>query len=145
MTPEFTVRPATEADAQAIASAEGEVFADAWSLSSVRDTLASPISTSHIAVDQNGGIAGYCLSTCIPPEGEILRIAVLPSCRRMGLGKVLIGRTPGETVFLEVRAKNSPAIALYRACGFAETGRRKNYYQNPADDAVLMQKERREP
>ena len=96
------------------------------------------------ALDESG-VVGYILGTKIPPEGEIYRIAVREDKRQRGIGYRLLSyglKTEMghgvETVFLEVRSQNAPARALYRAYGFKEIGIRKNYYQNPADDAVIM-------
>jgi ribosomal-protein-alanine N-acetyltransferase len=82
-------------------------------------------------------------------EIDILNLGVSPSYRRSGLGTRLlqacISRIPENralTVFLEVRAANSAARAFYSRFGFKESGRRRNFYANPADDAVLMTLER---
>ena len=98
------------------------------------------------ATDESG-VVGYIIGTKIPPEGEIYRIAVRSDKRQRGIGYRLLSYALKtelgegvETVFLEVRSKNSPAIALYKAYGFSECGKRKNYYQNPSDDAVVMVK-----
>ena len=87
----------------------------------------------------------YFAGRKIPPEGEIYRIAVREDKRQRGVGYRLLSyalKTESgsgvETVFLEVRSKNTPARALYKAYGFKEIGIRKNYYQNPTDDAVIM-------
>ena len=92
-----------------------------------------------------GEILAYVFGRIIAPEGEIYRIAVRADRRQHGIGyrtlsyalKTERGRGL-ETVFLEVRSKNKAARALYRAYGFAEVGVRKNYYQCPTDDAVIM-------
>lgn len=138
------LRRATEQDAPAVADAESQIFPDAWSLSAIRATLLSPISTSAVATDAGGALLAYCLSTAIGPEGEILRIAALPPFRRRGIGKALLSfvSQAQDTLFLEVRAQNAPALALYRSFGFSEIGRRKNYYRNPTDDAILLRFDR---
>ena len=98
----------------------------------------------YTALDGDEPIA-YIIGQKIVPEGEIYRIAVHPERRQRGIGYRLLSygmKTEAgqgvETVFLEVRSKNAPAIALYKAYGFTEYGKRKNYYQNPSDDAVIM-------
>lgn len=84
----------------------------------------------------------------MPPEGEIYRIATLPSARCRGVGRALLAR--GEElaqeagvcrIFLDVRASNEPAKALYATHGYAQTGIRRDYYRVPREDAVLMERE----
>lgn len=88
---------------------------------------------------------GYIIGRLIAPEGEIYRIATHPDHRGRGIGYRLLSyalkteRGRGlETTFLEVRSKNEPAKALYRAYGFKEIGVRRGYYKNPDDDAIIM-------
>ena len=77
-------------------------------------------------------------------EGEIITVAVSPACRRQGIARALmehmlrLAAGARATVYLEVRASNTPARELYRTLGFTETGVRKNYYTSPREDAVLM-------
>ncbi len=77
-------------------------------------------------------------------ELEILNVAVLPECRRRGLGRRLLGlllqvaRKMGITrAVLEVRTGNAPAIALYEGLGFARAGRRPRYYADTGEDALI--------
>lgn len=78
-------------------------------------------------------------------EGQIISVATLPTYRKRGLAKELLkkvfclAKENGVELFtLEVRCDNYPAIALYKDVGFNEVGLRKNYYQNPSCDAILM-------
>ena len=96
---------------------------------------------------KDGRLVGYILGKIIDPEGEIYRIAIMPEFRQQGIGYRLLDyavkteRGHGlECLFLEVRSRNIPAIALYRAYGFKKIGVRKGYYKNPDDDAVVMLK-----
>ena len=92
--------------------------------------------------------AGFLLGRAIAGEAEILTLAVSPAARRQGTGRGLVAsfldeaRSRGaESAFLEVAADNAPAIALYRAAGFAEAGRRRGYFHVPgraAVDALVM-------
>ena len=141
------IRRARPADAPEIAVLEAEIFSDPWAERDITDYICSDTGMCFAATDE-GGVVGYIVGRKIPPEGEIYRIAVRPDKRQRGIGYRLLSyalKTEGgqgvETVFLEVRSKNAPAIALYRAYGFTECGKRKNYYQNPADDAVVMIKD----
>ena len=94
------------------------------------------------------GLAGYAVLRIIAPEAEIENICVAPACRRSGVGETLMAEMlrlaaerDAERIFLEVRAHNEPAKALYLKSGFVESYRRKNYYQGPTEDAIIMMKE----
>jgi ribosomal-protein-alanine N-acetyltransferase len=94
---------------------------------------------------QGQGIAGYCAFRVVADEMEVLGLAVAPSSRRLGLGRWLVGlalsmggRVGAKTAFLEVRPSNEPALALYRTLGLRETGRRKAYYDEPVEDALVL-------
>ena len=99
----------------------------------------------YFAAVENGmlvGFGGYCAAA---DQADILDVAVQPSFRRRGIARSLIETVLADaenngvqTVFLEVRASNAPAIALYTALGFTPCGKRKNYYTAPREDAVLM-------
>ena len=110
----------------------------------ITDLIATEGAMCFTAVDE-GRVAAYLIGRIIPPEGEIYRIAVLPEYRRRGIGYRLLdygmktSRGAGlECAFLEVRSENIAAIKLYTAYGFTEVGRRKNYYRDPVDDAIIM-------
>ena len=87
---------------------------------------------------------GYAVLSVILDEGNLDNIAVARPARRRGVGDALLsvltgfGREHLACLMLEVRASNAPAIALYEKHGFAAVGRRKNYYDAPREDAVLM-------
>ncbi len=73
-------------------------------------------------------------------EYEILNVAVASSCRQLGIATGLLRHelASGDIYFLEVRASNAAARALYAKLGFAEIARRPNYYQNPVETAIVM-------
>ena len=137
-------RRATAHDAPAIARLEDEIFPDGWSERDVTDTICSEGAMCFVATDDLGTVA-YILGRMIPPEGEIYRIAVRPDKRGRGIGYRLLdygvktskGRGL-ESLFLEVRSKNIPALKLYSSYGFKRIAIRKNYYKDPVDDAVVM-------
>lgn len=94
-------------------------------------------------------IAGYVGLIGVDGENtrEIDSIAVLPEYRRRGIGRLLLeeaeqeAKSDGaESVFLEVRAGNTPALSLYSSMGYRSEYVRKNYYSSPAEDAVVMMK-----
>ena len=93
---------------------------------------------------------GYVGMMYVLDEGYISNVAVAPEARRRGVGRALITellRRADEKalafVTLEVRPSNEAAIALYSAFGFEPVGRRKNYYDKPSEDALLMTKFRK--
>jgi len=140
------IRRSIPADAPEIAAAEENIFSDAWSERSITDLISTEGAMCYTARDGDRVIA-YILGRVIAPEGEIYRIAVLPEYRRRGIGYRLLdyavktSRGRGlECLFLEVRSQNLPAIKLYTAYGFREIGRRRGYYKNPTDDAIIMLK-----
>lgn len=123
---------------------EEKIFKDPFNQKDIFSYICQETGMCFTALDDSG-VIGYVIGRKIPPEGEIYRIAVREDRRQRGVGYRLLSyclkteRGSGvETVFLEVRSKNAPAIALYRAYGFKEMGIRKNYYQNPSDDAIVM-------
>jgi ribosomal-protein-alanine N-acetyltransferase len=91
------------------------------------------------------GVVGYCAFRVVADEMELLGLAVSPSARGRGHGRWLLGRAlalargrGARTAFLEVRPSNAAARGLYAAHGFAERGRRRGYYRDPPEDALLL-------
>jgi [ribosomal protein S18]-alanine N-acetyltransferase len=89
-------------------------------------------------------IFGFLVARYLAPEWELENIIVAPTARRIGLGmrliQVLLAKareTNSEAVFLEARESNAAARSLYETAGFELTGRRKAYYTNPSEGAVL--------
>lgn len=129
------------------AAVEKASFSIPWSEKALREELNSPYA-NYFSVTVDGRFAGYGGFLDLSGEGEITRIAVLPEFRRMGLGRMLMEAMMTraveldlETMFLEVRESNVPAISLYESFGFATVGRRPNYYTMPTEAAVLMSAE----
>ena len=90
-------------------------------------------------------VAGFIISRLVAGELHVNNVAVRPECRGRGIAAQLLtvmlrqGRSKGARIaFLEVRAGNAAAQGLYRRCGFQVTGRRKRYYNQPVEDALLM-------
>jgi len=117
--------------------------ATAWSQDSL-EQLASIDGASWIA-EQDRVIAGFLLGRIAADEFEILNMAVSRDLRRSGIGSKLLAsalefaRVAGAArAYLDVRASNQPAIALYVRHGFTECGRRVRYYRDPVEDALLL-------
>ena len=97
-----------------------------------------------LVIETEAGFQGFLVARSVGPEWEIENIAIAGPARRHGLGTRLVGefleqaRANGaEAVFLEVRESNLPARALYEKWAFIEDGRRKSYYSDPQEDAIL--------
>jgi [ribosomal protein S18]-alanine N-acetyltransferase len=137
-----SIRPATDADVDAVAALEAEIFgADAWSPASVREELTAASRQCFVVVG-DGGIRGYVVVGDGGDVADLQRIAVTPAMRRRGLAARLLRRCDVSTydrTLLEVRADNVAAIAFYRSQGFTETTRRRSYYAD-GTDAVVMQR-----
>ncbi|WP_309712261.1 ribosomal protein S18-alanine N-acetyltransferase [Pseudolysinimonas sp.] len=144
----WSLRRALPADLEAIMAIETAMFvSDAWSPA----MMAAEIEGAHgyylVAQAEDGGVDGY--AGLQAPQGsgqaDIQTIAVVERARRRGLGRTLMlallneARRRGATeVFLEVRADNPGAQALYVSLGFAEIAVRPNYYQPDGVDALIM-------
>lgn len=131
----------------AVAALEAICFADPWSETSVSSELTNPLSYWLVAVDGDV-VVGYVGSQTVMGETDMMNIAVHPDYRRQGIARSLIDallqglkERKSHCLTLEVRASNVPAIALYWELGFLEAGRRKNYYRNPKEDALILRKE----
>ena len=144
----FWIRPMTEDDLGKVAELEAEVFSDPWSPGLWESSLGQGTFVGLVLADPLGKrLLGYVCGQFVLDEGELHRIAVEPSFRGQGLGQallerfLLLGRERGlARLFLEVREGNGPARALYQKNGFVFLGMRKNYYQNPREDAVILEK-----
>ena len=120
-------------------------FPDPWSRNMLKEELENDLAAFLVALDGQGAVAGYAGLQVILDEGYILNIAVRPDCRRQGVAsrllRVFLDFARGNHLAfltLEVRASNYAAIALYGSRGFRGVGRRKNYYEHPREDAVIM-------
>lgn len=142
-----------DADIEAIASIEARCFSDPWSARAFRDALAHErIYFACVREEQEKGsgagrVLGYVVAWFAGGEGEIANLAVDPAARGQGLGAVLLdaaldeaGRHGTTQVFLEVRSSNLRARQLYESRGFAEVGRRRQYYRRPVEDAVVLRR-----
>ena len=125
----------------AIAALEKRCFpADPWP-----EDLIGRLHSRFILAMEGGELLGYGVLSSILDEGSLDNIAAAPERRHAGVGSALLteiirqGREKGLAfITLEVRAGNEPAIGLYKKHGFIPVGRRKNYYEKPREDAILM-------
>lgn len=140
--------PMTAGHLDEIAALGRVCFPDPWSRNMLAEELDNALAAFLVALDAKGGIVGYAGLQVVLDEGYILNIAVTPERRRQGIaGKLLqvfLDFAQGNRLSfltLEVRASNEAAIALYESRGFRETGRRRNYYEHPREDALIMTRE----
>ena len=131
-----------------VAELERICFSTPWSRNMLAEELENALSAFLVALDDGDNVVGYAGLQVILDEGSITNVAVRPDCRRQGIaGKLLqvfLDFARGNHLAfltLEVRASNYDAIALYGSRGFREAGRRKNYYEHPREDAIIMTKE----
>lgn len=139
------IRPMTAADVPSVAALEKLCFSDPWSASSIASELDNPLSL-WLVWEEDGTAAAYLGVQRVPPQADVMNVAVSPALRRRGIARALFAelerRLPEiDELFLEVRASNSGAIALYRTLGFEQVGRRPNYYLDPREDALILRKE----
>ncbi len=138
------VRRVKKEDLPKIAEIERLCFSSPWDIPSLQSDIGMGVSRAYLAFGEDGNCLGYILVHVVADEAEVARVAVLPESRRMGVATALLDAafsSFGGNVYLEVRAGNAAAIALYTKAGFIKTGVRKGYYANPAEDAIMMKKE----
>ena len=123
---------------------EEECFSKPWSENSVKELLLSEKAELLGAFD-GGRLIGYSCLEWVLDEGSLTNIAVSDEYRKMGVGSQLMAalmKTAEEKelafITLEVRVSNLPAVNLYRKFGFLDVGTRRNYYDAPREDALLM-------
>ena len=137
------IRLINAADLAAVAEIERFCFSVPWTEKSL-EILLTGENFGVVAV-KDGKIVSYVGVISAPPEADITNVATHPDFRRQGLGEAVLyalkaeaAKRDLETLFLEVRRSNEPAIHLYEKLGFEVIGERKGYYSNPKEDAVLM-------
>ena len=138
------IRPMSLADLPAVLEIEKECFPAPWSERIFRDVL--DLDYYHfLTAILDGEVAGYCGYIRSFETADIANIAVRGSLRRSGIGEKLLRklmddgyRAGVERFSLEVRASNTPAIALYEKLGYRQEGLRRGYYENPREDALIL-------
>ena len=156
----FRIVPMAPHHGASMAELEKVCFSLPWSYQSCMEELRNPRGV-YLAAEElrdsaacappdapippRGTLIGYAGMQTVLDEGHITNIAVEPSFRRKGLGRALLTELIAQArlknlqfLTLEARAGNEPAIALYRDMGFRPDGLRRNYYESPPEDALLM-------
>ena len=142
------VRPTTETDlARLVEIAAHSVTAAQWNQAEYAKLFAPGTMQSRatLVIEDSGDVVGFIVGKQIDQEWEIENIAVTGDARRRGLGTRLLGEfldlvrdRGGREIFLEVRESNHAARALYEKWAFVEAGRRKMYYLDPPEDALIL-------
>lgn len=129
-----------------IAEIEKASFSMPWSVKSFEETLDNP-NAFYIVAEEEGQVAGYCGAYLILDEADVNQVAVVSSRRNQGIGRKVmeallekLEQAGADAVTLEVRKSNRAAIALYESLGFVTEGIRKNFYEKPVEDALIMWK-----
>ena len=140
--------PMTADHLDEVAELERVCFSVPWSRNMLKEELDNALSALLVALDDDGRVVGYAGVQVILDEGYITNVAVRPDCRRRGVAaqllKVFLDFAQGNKLAfltLEVRESNHAAIILYGRHGFRSVGRRRNYYEHPREDAIIMTKE----
>lgn len=143
----LTIRPMEAKDLKQVTAIERETFSVPWSEKAFADSMDLPYTLYLVAETPEGRIAGYCGLYQVFSEGEITNVAVAFAQRRHGVAETMLtrlleqGKQMGiESFFLEVRQSNLAARRLYEKLGFSGNGIRKNFYEKPREDAVIMWK-----
>ncbi len=142
----LSVRKANLSDLSCLLRLEEEIFSDPWGEGALFAHLSSE-STITLLLEREGALVGYALGVALSGEGELYRIAVLRQERKCGYGTLLLQsflddleKKGAPVCFLEVRESNFSALALYHSFGFLPVGRRKKYYKDPQEDALLLRR-----
>ena len=142
--PAVTIVPAAEAHLPEIEAIERACFSLPWTEEMLRTQLDG---SSHLFLTAlcGGAVAGYIGLQFVLDEGYISNVAVAPEYRRRGVGRALLDALTARArardlafLTLEVRRSNAAAIGLYAGAGFVQVGCRRDYYEKPREDAILM-------
>lgn len=144
---EIRIVPMDASHLDAIAAIEQECFSVPWSRGMLEEELYNDCAAYLVAEDAQENVLGYAGIQVVLDEGYITNVAVLPEFRRDQIASRLIKvffdfalAHDLSFITLEVRPSNEAAIALYQKFGFREIARRKNYYDRPKEDAIIMTK-----
>ena len=143
---DLVIEEMKEADLDEIMAIEKRSFAAPWSRTLFRETISFPLAFNLVARKKvDNTLAGYANFYLVRDEVQVLNVAVAPESRRMGYATALLEHAiaklaarGGKEFFLEVREGNAHAIELYGKLGFRKVGRRRGYYSETKEDALVM-------
>lgn len=142
------IRRGAAADLESVVDLERACYSDPWPASAFVTLPDNP--RVYFAVADSPvvkSIAGYVVAWYVLDEGEVANLAVAPGARRQGIGSALLDAAIRDCtdravsdLYLEVRESNHAARRLYASRGFEEVSRRKSYYRNPVEDALILRR-----
>ena len=139
------IRLMVEEDLDAVSDIENQLFSKPWTKQDFLNSMENMHNIYIVAENDQKEIVGYCGVWGVVDEGQITNVAVKESEQGKGIGYALlsklieIGKEEGLLEFtLEVRVSNEKGIGLYKKLGFVEEGIRKNFYEAPVEDALIM-------
>lgn len=142
---QIEIREMTWFDLDQVMVIENENFSVPWTENGFFTYLMREDALFLVAEDEEGTIWGYIGVIIAVDEGDITNVSVKKEVQGQGIGTALIEELircmkerEVQTIFLEVRQSNAPAIALYEKMGFEKMGIRKNYYTDPTEDGITM-------
>ena len=143
---EIVIERMEEDDLDEVLEIEKRSFAAPWSKNIFKETLSFPLSVNLVVRKRvDNKVAGYANFYLVGKEVQVLNIAIKPELKRRGYGTGLLSYAidflkvrGGEEFYLEVREGNSEAMRLYEALGFEKIGKRKGYYSETKEDAIVM-------
>lgn len=143
----IVIREMTLDDLEMVMEIEEENFSVPWSETGFFTFLIRD-DTIFLVAQEEDQIVGYCGVVMVQDEGDITNVAVAKKSQNKGIGKRLVSEMLNKTkeagvrtLFLEVRLSNDAAIHVYEQAGFERCGMRKNYYEEPLEDALVMKHE----
>lgn len=153
--PPYLIEAAEADDVDALAALERRCYTHPWTARGFRDALRRGPERGLVLVARaprtasgEHGILGYCVIETVAEELHVHNLAVRPESQGNGLGRRLLGlalaagaRRGARVALLEVRASNRAALELYRSLDFVTVARRRNYYAQPAEDALVLRRE----
>ena len=144
----ITIREMNLADVDSVCVLEEMAFSMPWHKESFIEMIENKDALYLVADDEQAGVIGCCGVRSIVGEGDISNVVVHPDFRKKGVAHEMLTQllSRGEADFgikeftLEVRYSNIGAIRLYEKLGFVSEGVRKNFYEEPVEDALIMWK-----
>jgi ribosomal-protein-alanine acetyltransferase len=139
-------RVAADEPLTAVAALQAESFIRPWGIDAIaRELRDNPVTRLYVLESASGSLLGFCACWIVAGELHINSLAISPHARRQGHARHLLRevfasavREGAEAATLEVRRSNTAAVALYAALGFAVEGVRKDYYEQPTEDALVL-------
>jgi ribosomal-protein-alanine N-acetyltransferase len=154
VSPGVLLRRAQPPDLAALAALETACFTHPWTEAQIAEemSVAPPggvfVLEGPPRPEETAGVCAYCAVRLVLDELHVMNVAVAPRARRRGLARLLLvfalrraARAGARAAFLELRAGNREALALYESLGFRLLSRRRAYYRQPVEDALVLVRE----